>query len=139
MCVCFNTLCIGKILCKFHICSIASMKYCIRFFGNSSRAEQGTVRQHIAVKVIGNIVTVEYNKSVVGVILETAVRCVGQVACGVVGVGFRGNHTVIRKVLHSSRCYAVQAIISITQFGRICKYLFFDNIRQIVIGILKAC
>ena len=82
-----------------------------------------TVARHIAVHVIGYSVAVKYNKSVIGVILEAAVGSVGDVSCCIVVEGFGRNHRVIAELLDSSRSYSAEIIISITHFGRICKYL----------------
>ena len=38
-----------------------------------------------------------------------------------------------------TRAFSVETIVSITHFGRICKYFLLDNSRQIIISVLKAC
>ncbi len=68
-------------------------------------------------------VVIEEYKSVICVILEAAVGCIGHITCSIVGVILGGDHTIVCKALDNSRCYATEAIISIAHFGRICKYL----------------
>ena len=85
-------------------------------------AGKGTVREHITVKVIAYGVAVERDQTVVGVILEVAVRCGGYVTRRVITERFGGNDRVIAELLDSSRSHSAETIISITHFGRICKY-----------------
>ena len=85
------------------------------------RAGQGTVREHITVKVIAYSVAVERNQTVVGVILEDAIGCRGYVTCCIVVEGLGRYHRVIAELLDSSRSDPAETIISITHFGRICK------------------
>ena len=102
-------------------------------------AGKGTVREHIAVKVIAYGVAVERDQTVVGVILEAAIGCRGYVACCIVVEGFGRYNRVIAELLDSSRSDSAEIIISITHFGRICKYFFFDDSRQIIVSVLKSC
>lgn len=51
-------------------------------------AGEGTVREHISVKVIAYRVAVKYCKSVVGIIYKTVIGCIGYVTCSVVAVAF---------------------------------------------------
>ena len=102
-------------------------------------AGKGTIREHIAVKIIAYGVAIERDQTVVGVILEAAVGGRGYVTCCIVVEGLGRYHRVIAELLDSSRSDSAEIIISITHFGRICKYLFFDNSRQVVISVFKAC
>ena len=101
-------------------------------------AGKGTVRQHIAVKVVADSVAVKTCQTVVGVILEAAVRSTCNITRRVIAEGLGGNDRIIGKIFDRSRRDSAQVIISITQFGRIFKYFFFDYSRQIIIRILKA-
>ena len=81
-----------------------------------------TVREHIAVKVIAYGIAVERDQTVVGVIPEATIGCRGYVACCIVVEGLGRYHRVIAELLDSSRSDPAETIISITHFGRICKY-----------------
>ena len=59
------------------------------------RAGKGTVREHIAVKVIAYVVAVELSQAVVRVILEAALGSIGDITCRVVGEGFRRNDCAV--------------------------------------------
>ena len=85
-------------------------------------AGKGTIREHIAVKVIAYSISVERDQTVVGVILEAAIGCRGYVACCIIVEGLGRYHRVIAELLDSSRSDSAEIIISITHFGRICKY-----------------
>ena len=75
-----------------------------------------TVRQHIAVKVVAYGVTVKFCQTVVGIVLEGATRCAGNITCGIVSVAFfRKNNITV--VLGRSLGYSTKAIISIAEFG----------------------
>ena len=67
-------------------------------------------------------VSIEYHKSVVGVILEAAVGCRGYVTRCIVVEGLGRYHQVVAEFLDRSRSYSAEIIISITHFGRICKH-----------------
>ena len=84
---------------------------------------QRAIREHIAVKVITYSISVERDQTVVGVILEAAVGCRGYVARCIVVEGLGRYHRVIAELLDSSRSDSAEIIISITHFGRICKYI----------------
>ena len=86
-------------------------------------AGKGTVREHIAVEVIAYRVATERGQTVIGIIRKAAIGRVGNVACRVVGEGFGRNYSIITQLLDGSCRYSTEVIISITQFGRICKYL----------------
>ena len=101
-------------------------------------AGKGTVGKHIAFEVIAYGVAVERDQTVVGVILEAAVGCRGYVACCIVVEGLGRYHRVIAELFDSSRSDPAEIIISITHFGRICKYLFFEYSRQIIVNILET-
>ena len=85
-------------------------------------AGKRTVREHIAIKVIAYGVAIERDQTVVGVILEAAIGCRGYVAGYIVVEGLGRYHRVIAELLDSSRSDSAEIIISITHFGRICKY-----------------
>ena len=86
-------------------------------------AGKGTVREHIAVKVIAYGVAIERDQTVVGVILEATVGCRGYIACCIVVEGLGRYNRVIAELLDSSRSDPAETIISITHFCRICKCL----------------
>ena len=86
-------------------------------------AGQGAIRQHVAIRIIADRAAVEHNKSVVGVVLEAAVRRIGNVACRVVREALGRDDTIAVQTLDCSCRYATQAIISITDFGSIYKSL----------------
>ena len=67
-------------------------------------------------------VAIERDQRVIGVIEKAGVGRVGNVACGIVGEGLGRYHRVIAEFLDSSRSDLAETIISITHFGRICKY-----------------
>jgi len=102
------------------------------------RAGKGTVRQHIAVEVIRYILTAKNYKSVVRIIRKAAIRCIGNIARGVVRIGFGGQDNIGDCVLLRPCGYSTEAIISITEFDVSVKTLFFDNSRQVIVGILKS-
>ena len=81
---------------------------------------QGTVREHIAIKVVACRITVEDNQSVVGVVTEATIGSIGQVARFIVGEGLGRNNRVIAEDLDRSRRDPTKVIISIAHFGRIC-------------------
>ena len=85
-------------------------------------AGKETVREHITVKVIAYGVAVERDQTVVGVILEAAIGGCGYVTRCIVVEGFGRYHRVFAELLDSSRSESAEIIISITHFGRICKY-----------------
>ena len=57
------------------------------------------------------------------------------VACGVVGVRFNSFYTG-RQIDRGALGDAVEVIVSIAQFGILCKYFFLDDSRQ-VMSVLK--
>lgn len=82
----------------------------------------GTVAQHIAVQIIAHCIAVELNQSVADIILEVAVRRVGNVARCVIGIAFLRQYSIIG-ILLRSLCDPAQVIISITQLRIIRKVL----------------
>ena len=86
-------------------------------------AGKGTIREHIAVEVIAYGVAVERDQTVVGVILEAAIRCRGYVTCCIVVEVLGRNNRVIAELLDSPCSNSAEAIIGITHLGRICMYL----------------
>jgi len=88
------------------------------------RAGQGTVREHIAVEVIAYGVTVERDQTVVGVIDKCRIIvCTRNIARRIVVEGLGRYNRIVAELLDSSRSDSAEIIISITQFGRIGKYL----------------
>ena len=96
------------------------------------------IGHHIAVKVIAYRISVERDQTVVGIILEATIGCRCYVTCCIVVEGLGRYNRVIAELLDSSLSDPAEIIISITHFGRICKYLFFDNSRQIIVSVLKS-
>jgi len=85
-------------------------------------AGKGTVRQHIAVKVVADCIAVESDQSIVSIVCKTTVRSIGDIACGVVSEGFFRKNVVVQ-ILRRSLGYSAEAIISITEFGILVKML----------------
>lgn len=79
----------------------------------------------------------QFYQSVVCIVCKAAVRCIGNIACCIIAEGFFRQDR-IAQVLYSTFGYTAKTIISITHFGQICKYFFFDNSWQIIIGVLKV-
>lgn len=69
-------------------------------------------------------VAIEYNQSVIRVILETTVGRIGDVACRIVGVILGGNHRITAQTPSDSLRNTIQIIISITEFGILVKFYF---------------
>ena len=79
-------------------------------------AGKGTIREHIAVKIIAYGVAIERDQTVVGVILEATVGCRGYVTCCIVVEGLGRHNRVIAELLDSSRSDPAEIIISIAHF-----------------------
>jgi len=110
--------------------SIGNISTCI---GDSDR----TVKEHIAVEVIVYSIAIEHNESVIDIILEAALGSVGNISCGIIGKRFFRKNNVTQ-ILNGSLGYTIETIISITLFGRICKYFLRNNSRQIIVSVLKS-
>ena len=95
-----------------------STKICIK---ESETVQVGLISDKA--EVVAYSVTVVRDQMVVGVIPEAAVRCRGYVTRRIVVEGLGRYHRVIAELLDSSRSDSAEIIISITHFGRICKYL----------------
>ena len=85
-------------------------------------AGKGTVREHIAVKIVAYSVAVKRDQTVIRIVCKTTVRCIGYVTRRIVAEGLGRYHRVIDELLDSSRSDPAEIIISITYLGRICKY-----------------
>ena len=96
--------------------------FCSNNFAVVVISKRNTVLCHTsATSIVGKDGAVKAGQAVIGVILEAAIGCRGYVARCVVAERLRRNHGIITQLLHRSRSDSVQAIISITHFGGICK------------------
>ena len=69
---------------------------------------------------------------------ESIIKTSPYVTCRVAAEGFSRNHRIVAEVFHRFRGHSAKTIISIAYSGRICKYFFFDDSRQIIIRVLKS-
>ena len=93
---------------------------CMTICGNKSvcgviNEALNSVIEHIAVHIIGHILSVEHHQAVVGVVLETAIGSIGHIACYIISVHFFRQYNVAQ-ILGGSLDYAIEVIISIAQF-----------------------
>ena len=98
--------------------------FCSNNFAVVVISKRNTVLCHTsATSIVGKDGAVKAGQAVIGVILEAAIGRRGYVTRCVVAEHLRRNHGIITQLLHRSRSDSVQAIISITQFGGICKHM----------------
>ena len=69
---------------------------------------------------------------------KATVGRIGNIAGRIVAKSFGGQDNIGDCVLLRPCGYSTEAIISITEFDISVKALFFDNSRQVVVGILEA-